>query len=144
MITHGETRFRRKTPEYAAWASMIQRCESPSQQNYKHYGGRGIKVCSRWRTSFSNFLADMGRKPTPKHTLERIFVNGNYNPENCRWATQREQVVNSRHCRMLNFDGLTLPVSLWAMKLKLPYSTLNARINKLHWPINKALSTPRL
>jgi hypothetical protein len=75
---------------------MIGRCENSNVERYPSYGGRGIKVCERWRGSFKNFLADMGRKPTPKHSIDRIDVDGNYEPGNCRWATNSEQQRNKR------------------------------------------------
>lgn len=77
-----------------SWRAMIARCEDKNYWAYKHYGGRGIKVCKRWK-SFENFLADMGPKPTPKHSIDRIDNDKDYCPDNCRWATQKEQVCNS-------------------------------------------------
>lgn len=93
---HRERAAGRFTPEYTAWAAMIRRCTNPKQDNYRYYGGRGITVCSRWRRSFSAFLADMGRKPSPNHSIDRRENEGNYEPDNCRWATRSEQRRNRR------------------------------------------------
>lgn len=81
------------TPEYVSWRHMKQRCTNPKRHEYKHYGGRGIKVCERWQL-FANFIEDMGLRPTIKHTLERNDSSGNYEPENCCWATRLEQSRN--------------------------------------------------
>lgn len=93
---HGEARKGRPTREYRTWCNMIGRCENPNVDRYPHYGGRGISVCKKWRESFEAFLADMGRKPSPDHSIDRKNVNGNYEPGNCRWATDSEQQQNKR------------------------------------------------
>lgn len=85
-----------KTPESGAYYSMMDRCYNPRQKDYHNYGGRDIKVCQRWINSRQAFLADMGPKPTPNHSLDRIDTNGDYEPGNCRWATTMEQVHNRR------------------------------------------------
>lgn len=81
---------------YWVWQAMLRRCDSEKNADFKSYGGRGISVCERWRNSFTDFIADMGPKPTPKHSLDRKDNDGNYGPSNCRWATAREQRMNQR------------------------------------------------
>jgi hypothetical protein len=95
-IRHGDSRAAGSTSEYASWERIIQRSTNPRMHNWKYYGGRGITVCDRWRNSFENFLADMGRKPSPRLSIDRINNDGNYEPGNCRWATQKEQIANRR------------------------------------------------
>jgi len=136
-VTHGKS----KTKVYRVWADMLQRCQNPKSCNYKFYGARGIKVCDRWQ-DFENFLADMGERPTEHHSIERIEVNGNYEPGNCRWATRKEQYRNRRNNRLITFQGKTLTLGDWAAEIGLSSNSLSSRINTHKWPIEKALTTP--
>ncbi len=131
--------------EYRAWISMKSRCYNKNTKAYADYGGRGIRVCDRWLEpngmGFINFLADLGRKPTSKHTLDRIDVNGRYSPENCIWATRRQQ-QNNRRCNILiTVDGLTKTLTQWAEYLGVPYSTLQGRL-RLGWDHRSVITTP--
>jgi len=96
--------FKSHTLEYQSWRGLIHRCTQDSNIGYKNYKGRGIKVCDRW-LAFENFLEDMGEKPTPKHSIDRINNDGDYEPSNCRWVTQATQVQNSRRIRSTNTSG---------------------------------------
>ena len=102
---HSPSVGRKQSGEYGSWQGMFKRCENPSDINYHNYGGRGISVCERWRT-FANFLEDMGLKGSPDLSIDRIDVNGNYEPSNCRWATHAQQTENRRpHIRPRNSKG---------------------------------------
>lgn len=108
------------------WRSMLARCHNPGNKRFADYGGRGIVVCERWRRDVGAFLADMGERPDG-HSLDRIDNDGPYSPENCRWATRREQQNNSRRNLLLTYDGVTLSVAAWARRLGVPVSTLYMR-----------------
>lgn len=123
-LKHGDSR---KTPEYFAWQNMRARCNNPNHPSYLPYGGRGITICERW-ADYANFLADMGRRPGPGYSLERIDNNGPYSPENCRWATDPEQRRNTRKTRFLTFDGRTQCLTDWAAEIGISLDGLRARL----------------
>ena len=108
---------------------MKTRCSNPNDKHFDEYGGRGIKVCDRWLNSFENFLADMGEKPSPSHSIDRIKVNGNYEPGNCRWATPEEQARNKRDNRLVTYHNETKCVTEWARELGVWHGVLIKRLN---------------
>lgn len=116
-----------KTPEYAVFRGMIQRCKNPKCPNWLDYGGKGIKVCKRWK-NFNAFIGDMGKRPSPKHSIDRKNNNGNYTPKNCRWATRAEQESNKRTSRFFTFNGETMIVARWAKRFKINRGTIGSRI----------------
>lgn len=138
MVRHGHTKGG-ATPTYMSWAHMLQRCTNPNNQDFKYYGGRGIRVCKRWK-KFSNFLADMGAKIAGL-TLDRIQNNKGYSKGNCRWITQAEQTRNSRQVRRLTFKGTTLPIGEWERRLGFSRGGITYRLS-VGWPLSKALSEP--
>ncbi len=130
-----------KTPEYAAWASMKTRCFNPKAQQYANYGARGITVCAAWRDSFEAFIADMGARPSSKHSLDRIDNERGYEPENCRWATVHQQNNNQRHNRLIEVDGVVSTVAEAIARLGAHPATIKTRINR-GWSIDRAFSVP--
>jgi hypothetical protein len=106
-----------QTAEYAIWSSMNSRCHNPKSTNFKNYGKRGITVYTPWRKSLAQFLRDIGPRPSEFHSLDRIDNNGPYSPENCRWATRKEQQRNRRNSVLVTIQGQTLPLLDWAEKL---------------------------
>jgi hypothetical protein len=140
MLKHGECTRGFVTTEYASWNCMVSRCHSPSTNGYKHYGGRGIFVCDEWRYSYKAFLGDMGRKPSPEHTIERIDNNLGYFKENCKWATRREQHNNKSSTRILEFDGVSKPIGYWAEEYAIDPETIRSRI-RFGWSVKAAITT---
>lgn len=117
-------------PEYYSWQSMKRRCEDPRTAGFDRYGGRGIIVCDRWRNSFEAFFADIGKRPTISHSLDRIDNDGNYEPGNCRWSTKKEQSRNTRTNRILSYHGkLMRLVELCELSGK-SQSTIINRLNR--------------
>jgi hypothetical protein len=129
-----------KTRTYKIWSTMIERCSNSNNAGYARYGGRGITVCDRWRHSFGNFLADMGECPKGL-TIERKDNNGNYEPDNCKWATAEEQANNRSNNRVVTYRGTTRTISEWAREVHLDRTCLSSRLDD-GWPIEKALTTP--
>lgn len=132
-----------KTPEYVIWGHIKSRCYKPANKNYGRYGGRGITMCERWLDSFENFFTDMGPRPSAKHSIDRIDNNGNYEPGNCRWATQKEQARNKESNVMLEWAGMTLSLVEWCEKAGVSYRMVRDRLSKLNWPWPQALYTPK-
>lgn len=137
--THGMSHIR----EYWVLAGMKRRCYNKNEKAYTNYGGRGITICDRWLNSFLAFYEDMGARPSPKHSIERIDNDGNYEPSNCRWATHQEQANNNRWNKPITINGITKNIERWRRDLSLPNSTYQNRINR-GWSIEKALLTPRM
>lgn len=127
-------------PERLAWKNMKDRCYLKTHKAFHNYGGRGITVCERWMYSFNNFLEDMGPRPSDKHSLDRIDVNGNYDPTNCRWADFDVQSNNKRTSRYLTFNGKTQTCSQWAREIGIGTDTLHRRLDVYKMPIERALS----
>lgn len=144
-----------RAPEYFAWMNMRYRCNKPSHALYSYYGGRGVTVCEGWNDSYANFLADMGPRPGPEYSLDRIDnADGGYwcghctecvrlgRPANCRWATRLQQQANIRTARLLTFNGKTQCMSEWAREIGMSHQSLAYRLG-LGMPVEKALTRPR-
>jgi hypothetical protein len=135
-LRHGEGGNGKETAEYRAWASMLSRCSNESHTLFRHYGGRGISVCERWHT-YENFLADMGRRPSANHSIDRISNDGNYEPSNCRWATSTEQNNNRRPAvgvgrpvRRLFVAGEWRTLADWLALVRIPATTFYRRVRE--------------
>lgn len=141
-LKHGHTRNGHFSPEYESWRGMNERCNNPNHNRYDLYGGRGIVVCERWR-KFENFLEDMGLKPSPTHSIDRYpNKDGNYEPVNCRWATDAEQVRNNSRTHFIEHNGIRLCLTDWALRVGMKRNTLQSRL-RLGWNIEDALNAPK-
>jgi hypothetical protein len=130
------------SPEYRTWINMIRRCK-PNRicRETKYHSQRGIRVCKSWLNCFDKFLQDMGPKPSPLHSLDRINNNGAYSPSNCRWALPRTQANNTRGNHLVTYHGKTMSISNWAVAIGLKPNTLRNRIHR-GWIISRALTEP--
>ena len=133
------------TPEFYAYQAMIQRCYNAKSKPFLRYGGRGIKVCDRWKNSPDNFFADMGSRPSPNHSLDRINNDGNYEPNNCRWATRKEQTNNRRSNRIVCYHGvgMSLARAVRLSPVKITRAIVKHRLG-LGWTIDAAVDMPRI
>ena len=127
-------------PEYDIWSSMIQRCTNKNSKDYYRYGGRGITVCDRWLSSYTDFITDLGKRPDDTYSLDRINNDGNYCPENCRWATLDEQLSNTSRNKFYTFNGKSLTIRQWAKELGFKRGLLEDRLRR-GWTLEKALTT---
>lgn len=123
-VTHRLSRTR----EYKSWLKMKERCFNPNATQYKWYGGKGITVCDRWKSSFENFLADMGKRPSPSHSIDRIDSSGNYEPDNCRWADRKTQIRNQSKTKWIYVGGQKVILAEYAESLGISCDTLTNRL----------------
>jgi hypothetical protein len=141
MKIHGNTKHgMKKTKTWEAWHGIKQRCHNPNVSQYQYYGARGIAVCDHWRYSFENFYNDMGECP-PGYSIDRMNVDGNYEPSNCRWATEEEQRNNKTTSVFVEYEGERLTAAQMARKLEVPYKLFKGRLDR-GWSIDKIITTP--
>ena len=133
--THGLS----KTPLYRTWQEMKRRCQNTKRLRYRDYGARGITVCDNWLTYFENFKRDMGEKPTPSHSLERINNSLGYSPSNCKWACPEEQASNTRANKMITYLGETYPLFIWEKKFQVKRNLFKNRLLK-GWSVDRAFT----
>lgn len=141
---HGENHNKSHDSLYRQWVGVIQRCTNPNSQNYHHYGGRGIRVCHEWLTSFAAYYAHVSRLPNyaaPGHTLDRIDNDGDYEPSNVRWSTHNEQARNTRRNHLITYRNKTQCLMDWATEFDLTFDQLRNRLRR-GWPIERALTEP--
>jgi len=142
--THGFTRDGLARGEYQSWQAMKKRCLNPRAKDFGDYGGRGIRIHPAWVDDFAAFLAHIGPRPTPAHTIERKDNEWHYEPGNVRWATRKEQARNRRSTNLIEYQGEILTIDEWSMKLGINARTLRDRIGKLGWSKEIAFTTPPL
>lgn len=139
--THGMS----GTVEFTILSSIKQRCCNPKDAAYKNYGGRGITVCDRWldkKKGLLNFVEDMGKRPSPLHSIDRINNDGPYSPENCRWATRQQQARNRKSSRFLTCNGVTKLMCEWVDETGLSHALIRHRLRN-GWTVEEALLTPK-
>lgn len=130
-----------RIPEMFIWYAMLRRCEDPKDKAFVNYGSRGIKVCPRWQNSFYAFYGDVGPRPDPKYTIDRINNSGDYEPGNVRWVTREHQNQNKRTNRYITHNSETLTISAWARRRHISRNVLRWRL-KHNWSVKEAIETP--
>ena len=140
-IKHGQSRRNKHTQLYRRWITIKQRCYDKSHMSYKNYGGRGVRMCEKWRDDFEAFAAYIGDPPEKGATIDRLDVDKNYEPGNIKWATRKEQANNRRNNNVLSFNGIEMTVTQWAEELNILPVTLFSRI-RLDWDVERILTTP--
>jgi hypothetical protein len=140
MLSLVEDTVRSSHPLYLIWYGMVHRCSFKSNHNFRHYGGRGIKVCARWQ-DFATFVEDIGPRPSDTHSLDRIDNNGNYEPGNCRWVTAKQNMRNTCRNVYIEHGGQRLCLREWSEKTGLPWYTIKTRMRR-GWPPDLIFSTP--
>lgn len=138
---HGGRPAKQRIPEYTSWSAMLSRCYNPKAPYFPAYGGRGINVCPEWRASYAAFLQDMGRKPSPDHSLDRIDNSKGYEPGNCRWATKSEQSNNRRSSRVITAHGRAQTLVDWSRETGIGPRTIANRL-RIGWAAEDAVSAP--
>jgi hypothetical protein len=141
-MTHVFRRVRDAVVRNRVWRSIVQRCTNPRNAKWSAYGGRGITLCARWRESFAAFAEDVGSRPGPRHSLDRIDNSRGYEPGNLRWALPKTQMRNMRTNVRWIFQGETLCIAEWAERTGIGPKTLWSRVAVLRWPIERALTEP--
>jgi len=139
--TAGGASYNEKKVEYNTWRGMISRCHNKNHTHYEFYGAKGIVVCDEWRNSFEKFYEDMGPRPSSKYSLDRYpKSDGNYQPDNTRWATAKEQALNKNKTLYLTYKGETKAVKEWADITGISYSVIRHRLHK-QWPMEEIFET---
>lgn len=129
------------TPEYQTWVRIRSRCDNPKHHKLPHYGGRGISVCAEWASDYRRFLADMGQRPSPTHSIERLDVNGNYEKSNCIWGTDKEQRRNRTDTVWVEYQGVRMKLADLVEDLGLSPTTIAGRL-RIGWDLDRAITTP--
>lgn len=137
-MRHGMSKY----PEYKIWCGINKRCYNKNCLKYRIYGAKGIIVCERWKHNFPNFYADMGPRPSPNHSIDRIDNNGNYEPSNCRWTDNATQQNNKATNVKITIKGKTKTLKQWSEHAGLTYMAVFLRYKRLGWTIERSLSEP--
>lgn len=140
---HGQANEGKKTRSYLSWINMRQRCNNHNNPDYKYYGGRGIRVCDRWQESYINFYKDMGDCPAG-HTLDKIDNDGDYEPNNCRWADRWLQSNNRSYNVLVEYKGKKQSLGKWAREIPIDITTKNLykRVFSRRWDLERAFTQP--